>query len=90
MNAVLKIQRNGLVTIPKGWRKPGFNEGEFVEAIFREDGILLHPIKHESARPPAKAGGWRACLGGIAPSVIDKLQTAIDKEFSRIDPEEWK
>ena len=90
MTEILKIQRHGLVTIPKEWRTPEFDEGQFVEAIRREDGILLHPMKNASARPPTKAGGWRACVGGVSPSVVDKLQAMIAEEFSKVDPEEWK
>ena len=90
MSEVLKIQRHGLVTIPKEWRTSDFGEGQFVEAVLREDGILLHPMKKASARPPIRAGGWRTCMGGVSPSVVDKLQATVDEEFSKVDPEEWK
>lgn len=90
MIEILKIQRNGLITIPKEWRSAVYKEGQYVEAILREDGILLHPVEQRSARPPVKAGGWRACIGGVAPSIINKLQKTIQEEFSKINPEDWK
>jgi len=34
--------------------------------------------------------GWRAVFGKAPEGAAEELQTRIDEEFSRIDPEDWK
>lgn len=61
--------------------------GQTVRAFLLE--AINEKLSAESA-PESGPAGWRSVFGKASRRIIEDLQKEIDREFSRIDPEDWK
>ena len=61
--------------------------GQTVRAFLLE--AINEKLSAENA-PTSGPAGWRSVFGKAARRSIEDLQKEIDREFSRIDPEDWK
>lgn len=61
--------------------------GQTVRAFLLE--AINEKLSAENA-PESGPSGWRAVFGKAPRRTIEDLQKEIDREFSRIDPEDWK
>lgn len=61
--------------------------GQTVRAFLLE--AINEKLSADNA-PESGPAGWRAVFGKAPQRAIDDLQTEIDREFSRINPEDWK
>jgi hypothetical protein len=62
-------------------------KGQTVKSFISE--ALRRSLGYDSDLLP-KETGWRAAFGKVSTTTIREVQTVIDDEFSKIEPDEWQ
>jgi predicted DNA-binding protein len=50
--------------------------------------LLREMVDREQA--PSDERGWRSVFGKASPADVKRVQSIVDDELSRIDPDEWR
>lgn len=62
-------------------------KGQTLKSFFLE--ALREKLSKET-RKKTKHSGWRRTFGQASSESVTQVQTIIDEEFSKINPEDWK
>jgi len=61
--------------------------GQTLKSFFLE--AIQDKLRKESKKQ-SRQSGWRKVFSGAPESVVSEVQDVIDKEFSQINPDDWK